>query len=725
MKIRSHLLLLAAGALVPLLVFSAGLTAYSWWEQRRSVEVRQLERVRAMTIALDTELQASIRVLRVLGLVPGAAPGDVRSYAEAMRAVMGTQPLWSVLAAGDPEWKSPIAVDARGETAAPPIETAARERALSSRRPALSSLVKSGDTYFTEIVVPVLREDRVAMLLMVAIDQKQWLGFMSQYPVGNSAVTTMLDQDGRIIARTLNNDRWVGRLATPKLVAHSRAALESTFRTRALEGDEMYSAHSRSVRWGWTVATGIPATVVESALFESTALLIGTALVSVSLAVLLAFLYGRRVARPMVDLGEAAHSLAEGRDPPRVDPGKIDEVREVSLAFERASVMLRERERAVNEALEREQRARQEAEHASQAKDEFLAMLGHELRNPLNAITGANAVMLQTRPDSSAAGRAREIIARQVVNLRGLVDDLLDVARVTSGKIVLHRKAIDLAQVARRAVMVLSASGRLGGHEVAVQAAPAWVSGDETRLEQVVTNLLDNAAKYTPAGGHITLSVGERDGQAHLEVRDTGMGIPRDLLPRVFDLFTQGERTLDRSQGGLGLGLALVRRLVELHGGKVRAASEGPGRGACFSFDLPLAAAPQPEVRPQPAEAEGERKLKILIVEDNPDGRETLAMMLGMQGHDVHAAVDGPSGVEEALQWAPDAAIVDIGLPGYDGYEVARRIRAAARGVAIRLVALTGYGQEDDRRQAMAAGFDSFLVKPADFKAIHSILATV
>jgi CheY-like chemotaxis protein len=241
----------------------------------------------------------------------------------------------------------------------------------------------------------------------------------------------------------------------------------------------------------------------------------------------------------------------------------------------------------------------------------------------------------------------------------------------------------------------------------------------------VVTNLLDNAVKYTPPGGHVTLRVGARDGLAEVEVADDGTGIPRDLLPRIFDLFTQGERTIDRSQGGLGLGLALVRRIVELHGGQVTARSEGTGRGASFRVSLPLEAPPVPEAASPAHDEEAERKLKILIVEDNPDGRETLVMMLGMQGHDVHAAEDGPGGVQEALQWHPDAAIVDIGLPGFDGYEVARRIRAAAKGVAIRLVALTGYGQEEDRRQALAAGFDSFLVKPADFRAIHSILATV
>ena len=722
MKIRSHLLLLAAGALVPLLVFSIGLTAYSWWEQRRSVELRQLERVRAMTIALDTELQAAVRVMRVLALTPGTDPKEPASYLPAMQAVMGTQPLWSTLAVGAPEWDAPAAVDRAGAAPAPAIEPGARDRALQTRRPSLSGIFQDHGHWLTEVVVPVVRGDQVAALVVVAIDQHQWLGFMSQYTTANGSIMSMLDQDGRVIARTLNNDLTVGRMGGAKIIGKSRESVEATFRNTTVEGEEMYAAHSRSVRWGWTIATGIPARVVESALFESTAFLVGAAIVSVGLAVLLAFFYGRRVARPMVDLGQAAHALAEGGEPPHVDPGAIDEVREVSVAFDRAIAMLRERERAVQEALGREQHARQEAEHQSAAKDEFLAMLGHELRNPLNAITGANAVMQHGEPGSEAAVRAREIIARQVVSLRELVDDLLDVARVTRGKIGLNLEPLDLAQVARRVVAVMAASGRLARHDLHVDGGAAWVQGDDTRLEQVITNLLDNAVKYTPPSGRIGVVVRATDSKAVLEVSDSGMGMPPELLPHVFDLFTQGERTLDRSQGGLGLGLALVRRLVGLHGGEVQAESGGPGRGSIFRVTLPLVPAPVARAA-EATSAEAERRLRILIVDDNADGRETLAMMLGLHGHEVHEAVDGPTGVEEALAWKPDAAIVDIGLPGFDGYEVARRIRTAAKDMAIRLVALTGYGQEEDRRQALAAGFDVHIRKPVDPAELRALLA--
>jgi CheY-like chemotaxis protein/anti-sigma regulatory factor (Ser/Thr protein kinase) len=316
-------------------------------------------------------------------------------------------------------------------------------------------------------------------------------------------------------------------------------------------------------------------------------------------------------------------------------------------------------------------------------------------------------------------------VARQIASLRELVDDLLDVARVTSGKITLNRRPIDLGRVARRTVTVLSGSGRLGKHRVEVACDEAWVDADETRLEQVVTNLLDNAVKYTPEGGRIALRVHAEGDDVLLQVEDSGMGIAPDLLPRVFDLFSQGERTLDRSQGGLGLGLALVRRLAELHGGEVTATSRGVGEGACFTVRLARVEAPPATSAAAPPEAEDAKGLRILVVEDNPDGRETLVMLLNMQGHEVHEADTGPSGVERALDLKPDAAVVDIGLPGFDGYEVARRLRSSPIGGDIRLIALTGYGQEEDRQNAFRAGFDSFLVKPADMNALNTILAAV
>jgi CheY-like chemotaxis protein/anti-sigma regulatory factor (Ser/Thr protein kinase) len=315
---------------------------------------------------------------------------------------------------------------------------------------------------------------------------------------------------------------------------------------------------------------------------------------------------------------------------------------------------------------------------------------------------------------------AQGIISRQVVQLGRVVDDLLDVSRVTSGKIALDRRPLDLAALARRVIALIGVST----HAVSVDAAEVWVDADAARLEQVVVNLLENARKYTPAGGEIRVLVMREGGDAVLSIRDSGVGIDPALLPRVFDLFVQGDRSLDRSKGGLGIGLTLVRRLIEQHGGAVAVASEGAGKGSTFTVRLRAVSrpadsqAPAPEPAPRPAVAR-----RVLVIEDNDDSRQMLGQLIRLLGHEVYEAVDGVSGVSSALELAPDLALVDLGLPGIDGYEVARRLREHPGGRHLRLVALTGYGLPEDRERARTAGFDLHLVKPVDPARIAELLA--
>jgi len=392
--------------------------------------------------------------------------------------------------------------------------------------------------------------------------------------------------------------------------------------------------------------------------------------------------------------------------------GTVIEVRDIS-----------EEKRAEAERLEllaKEQLARAEAETANRAKDEFLAMLGHELRNPLGAISNASYV-LQLQPGPAQTERAQGVIQRQTRHLTRMVDDLLDAGRVATGKIALVLAPLDLAPLVQRVADALAASGVTASHEVVLDVAAAHVNGDETRLEQVVTNLLTNAARYTPAGGRIDVCVATEDNDAVLVVRDEGIGISAELLPRIFDLFVQGERSAERAAGGLGIGLTLVRRLVQLQGGSVVAESPGLGRGSRFTVRLPRLAERAAEAAAEAAPAAvgtvapaAGRKRRILVVEDSVDVREMLCVALRAAGHEVREATDGDSGLAEALSWRPDVALVDIGLPGLDGYAVASRIRADASAASITLVALTGYGLPEDRRRSREAGFDRHAVKPLD-----------
>jgi len=373
-----------------------------------------------------------------------------------------------------------------------------------------------------------------------------------------------------------------------------------------------------------------------------------------------------------------------------------------------------------------EHAARAEAEAASRGKDELLAMLGHELRNPLSAIASATYILESPEASPDATRLAREIIGRQNRHLAHLVDDLLDVARVTSGKIVLSRRPLELAETVGRAVAALATAGRTERHHLTTDLEPVWADVDETRLEQIVTNLVGNAVKFTPPGGAIEVTLRGEGGEAALTVRDTGVGIAPDMLPRVFEMFVQVERGPRAGVGGLGLGLTLVRRIAELHGGRVEAASEGVGHGSAFTVRLPAIASPPRGGAVAHARGGASAARRILVIEDNADARVMLRGMLEMDGHEVYEATEGPSGLEAALRLRPDVVVIDIGLPGMDGYEIARRIRATS-GADMRLIALTGYGQPEDRRQAFAVGFDAHLVKPATpatlFDALHGAAA--
>ncbi|MBV9865324.1 MAG: response regulator [Abitibacteriaceae bacterium] len=413
----------------------------------------------------------------------------------------------------------------------------------------------------------------------------------------------------------------------------------------------------------------------------------------------------------------------------------------------------------------------QELRRGVRQRDEFLAMLGHELRNPLAAINYSIHLLQQDNdPDPATAAQTHAVIARQTQHLARLVDDLLDVSRVTQGKVHLQKQQVDLNEIARKSVETLETAIRAQQHEVTLTtpAASTFVAGDPVRLEQVATNLLMNAIKYTPSRGHIEIQVATGGPEATLTIRDNGLGIAPELLPRVFELFTQAERSPDRAQGGLGIGLTLVHSLVTMHGGSIVVASAGLGQGSEFVVRLPLlttshapsvladperhqlsaieepdTSLPAPQVKtfseahqspvtpeeqshkppPTPA-AKTNSGLHILVIEDNEDSRQILQLLLRMAGHQVEAAEDGTQGLEKAYANPPQVALVDIGLPGIDGFSVAQQLRAKFDD-QIYLVALTGYGQPEDRLRTEEAGFNRHLVKPVDPQQLNDILAEI
>ncbi|MEP7301402.1 MAG: ATP-binding protein [Caldimonas sp.] len=721
MKIRSQLALLVAAVVVPVALLAAATTARLWTLQREAYQDRYLERVSALRLALDTRLEATTRILRGLsGSSDLDAAERLPSFVERFDRLLEASPEWASLGMHDPAGRV-IAV--RTRSGVPPIPPPgirpddAGGAVFSDQRE-----IGSG-TFVTYISVPIVRNEQNRGTIYVAITQNGWLDFLRAYPISEKATLTLNDRNGRVLARTLNNERWVGRLSGASFWDRVLGKDEGSFQSRGLEGQGFYSAFSRSRLSGWVLSTGVPQDEVEASLRNSTLAMIGGVTATAIAVALFAIWIGSRIIGAITALALTARRVATPELAAPEAVLSIEEIETVRLALQQAGALLaaRDAERAVAHAREAEARA--EAERSNAAKDEFLAMLGHELRNPLSAMKSASALLATPSVRPPVHERSRAVIERQVARLTDLVNDMLDVARLNSGKIVLERRIVDLAEVVRHVLDSFQDAGRSLHVRLTTGLAPAWVFADETRLEQIVSNLLDNACKYTPDGGNVRIETATGDDGATLTVSDDGLGIAADLLPHIFDVFAQGERTLERAQGGLGLGLTVVRRLLVLHGGSIVAESAGTGRGATFRARLPAATAAQRDAAAPGPAGPALAPRRIVVVEDNVDNRELMEVLLGMNGHTVTALGNGEAGVAAILAEHPELAIVDLGLPGIDGFEVARRVRAAPAAAATLLFAVTGYGTPEDRARALGAGFDGFLVKPFDLEVFDRIVA--
>ena len=393
----------------------------------------------------------------------------------------------------------------------------------------------------------------------------------------------------------------------------------------------------------------------------------------------------------------------------------------------RAALRARRRQYQIRDYLGESDRIATALREADRRKDEFLAILAHELRNPLAPLRNALEALRLKPHDREAAAWARAVMERQVAQMVRLIDDLLDLSRVSRGRIELRHDRSDLASLVNGALEICGAAIKAGGHKLTLDlpAEALPLSVDPTRIVQVICNLISNAAKYTPPGGRITVSARRQDGALEFSVRDTGIGIPHDMLQKVFDMFTQVAQSVERSQGGLGIGLTLVKRLVELHGGTVQARSAGSGRGSEFVVRLPEhpEAAMPTRVAALPEAATPTAGRRILVADDNRDAADSLAFMLRLVGHEVRIAYDGQQAIDMAEAFRPALALIDIGMPRLNGYETARRLRAKPYGETMLLIALTGWGQADDRNRSLAAGFDHHIVKPVDPSMLERMLA--
>jgi len=720
-SIRAHLIGLLLAGLVPVAAFAAVLLLQLWVGQRDEVRGQHEGAVNALATVVERELEGGIRRLELLGSSPILRTGAIDQYRALAQNFLALSPDWENIVLLDPTGRQLFNLAAPADRALPPATDRAYARAIiDTGRPAVSDVFVGAVTGrpVVDLAVPVIHADRVRYVLAATLELGQLEAMLLKH-VHENGVAVVLDREHRIIRRSRGGAAHAGKQTVPALHASIEQAPRGWGRFRTFEGDAVYTAWAPVPAFGWTVAVGIPAAPIEQSLTRSLALLGGMGLLVFMASGWLAIAAARRGAGAIRAAAVAAQDVAAGR-PVAMPPTRIAELDGLGDALRAASARLAHEadiriaaESERNALLERERAARAHAESESRAKDEFLAMLGHELRNPLAAISNAGRVLERVNLTSPAAGRALEVINRQAAHQGRLLDDLLDVARVMHSKIAIKRVPVDVADCARRALAALSAAGKTGAHRFETSLAPAWVSGDAIRLEQIIVNLVGNAIKFTPPGGTVKIATERAGHDVVICVADSGVGIEPGLLPRIFDLFKQGKQEPARAAGGLGIGLTLVRRLAELHDGTAEAYSAGAGRGARFVVRLRA-------IEPVPAAAGADRQprqdgraRRILVVEDNADVREMLQAALTVEGHDVRAVADGAAALATAADMRPEVAIIDIGLPGMDGYELAGALRAQFKG-ELRLIALSGYGLADDLRRSSAAGFEAHLVKPVD-----------
>ena len=719
MRLRSNLLLLVAGTMLPVLALTATLSYLLVEHEKEIFRRAAMDRNRTFMTAVDSELRGHILTLEALATSGHLTLRDYRSFYEESARILRSQPDWRNVLLFAPDTRQLVNVRAGLDRPLPrTIEVDTVRRAVATQRPVIGDVSQGplGDADFAlPIRIPVVRDGDVAFVLSAIIRLDRFAAIMREQRFPEGWAIGLVDANGLFIARI--PAKPAGQSASSDLRAAIRSAGEGWFRGRTLEGTDTYTAYLTSGLTRWTVAVAVPASQVSAVAHRvAWAAGVGT-LACVVLALGFAFWMGRRIAGPIAALASAAQVLGKAPAPAIPDGGGVDEVREVAQALSAAAKAIKEREAL----LESEQVA---LKAADRAKDEFLAMLGHELRNPLSAITSAAYLLRIAKPAEDAAVHAHGVMERQTRHMTRLIEDLLDVSRLAMGKVTLRREDLELSDFAARVARTWEQAHRRAA-AVRVASSPVWVRADRARLEQIICNLLDNAEKFSPAGASIELRVREEDGAAVLEVEDYGEGIPREMLGRIFELFVQGPQSSDRARGGMGLGLTLVKRLVQLHEGSVAAESDGPGKGARFT--VRLAAVVPGEHRAAPTgrgEVRAESR-RILVVEDNEDGRRTLEAILAVEGHFVRGASSGGDALALAHAWLPEIAIIDIGLPDVDGYEVARRLRASEALRRITLVALTGYGQEQDQRRAYEAGFDLHLTKPVEPEFLRDALSVL
>ena len=724
MKLRTHLIVLTLATVVPAVLFAVGLIVYHTRLERLSLERGMRDTARALALALDrdiNDIKTGIETLSASKYLNG--PVDLAHFYEEGTTVSKGFGGWAVLS--DPSGRQ-ILNTSRPLGAALPIPTMAgleMMQSVADGRATFVSNVFVGTVSRQPAVIvaaPVIRDCQVRYILDFSFPPTQFTKLLQEAALSRGWIALITDRDGGVVARVPDAAAVVGRREGQEWTTKTASADEGFLKGDVLRGPSVYAAYRRSRETGWVVAVAAPIKLVDAGIRRSMLALSGGGVLLLAVACGLAYVLGKRIAAPIVALSDSLKAEPEAPLPPA--QSRVSEVEDLRRALEEAQAAGRRAELA--------HAARREAEAANRAKDDFLAVLSHELRTPLNAMFGWVRMLRSGRLDGAAAEHGLEVIERNVTQQSRLISDLLDASRIVFGRLELSLQAVDFPALVASVVESIRPSAEIRGigfkSELDPDAGP--VNGDPNRLRQVVENILGNAIKFTPPNGSVTVRL-VRDGDACLTVSDTGRGVDPELLPRIFERFKQSDGTSTRGHAGLGLGLAIVRHLVELHGGRVHAESEGVGQGATFTVVLPIVASADEAAAPLPAarRSGGERLegVRVLVVEDDADARELVATVLAHAGAMTFTASNGRDGIAMVPRVRPDVLVCDLAMPDQDGLAVVREVKAwaAETGAALPALALTAYARAEDREQALAEGFDRYLTKPVEPSELVSVVA--
>jgi signal transduction histidine kinase len=632
--LRSYLVGLTLATLLPVALFAGTVGYFLVQEQRETFRTGAEARTLAVLTAVDTELEASISTLNALATLPALDTGDLVTFRDRAQRILATQPQWVNVNLARPDGQQVMNLQVPAGAPLPNIGDldGSFARLRRTAKPVVSDLAVGPvlKRWSFAVRVPVVRNGELKYVLSGGVKADSIAAVIKAQGLPGNWVGVIVDRNGRIVARNLAPLASEGQMASQSLRHALARSASGWFRGSTLEGTAVYTPYRRSEVSGWAFAMGIPASTVDGVVSRGFAFLGFGLAGAIAVAIALAYLVSRRIAAPIGTLASAAEAMGHGAAVAVPQDLPIDDVNTLALALAASARAIGERQ----ELIEREKQALQAADRT---KDEFLAMLSHELRNPLAALTAAAHVLKVSDPAGEASAKARGVIQRQTKHMARLIADLLDVGRVSAGKVALARERMDLADAVSGVASEWRGSGRFDRHHVSLELASVWVDADRARIEQIAANLLDNAVKFTPAGKGIRVSVRAEGDGAVLRVHDEGIGLQAEEGARIFDLFTQGRH----AEGGMGIGLALVKRLVELHGGTVAAESEGAGRGAAFTVQLPAAAAPGAEAEPEKSLPGAARS--VLLVEDNDDTRHMLEAALAAGGHSVRSAATAPA----------------------------------------------------------------------------------